>query len=233
MDKLILIADDETSIINGLSSLLEDEGYSCCSASDGEEALSIYNERHPSLVILDIMMPKKNGFDVCEAIRATDRETPILLLSAKNDIVDKSIGFKVGADDYVTKPFVKEELLLRVGALIRRSSNWASGDIPRGKRSVVRIDELEIHFRRHKVYLRGQPIDLTPKEFMILALLANHAGEVFTTQEIIEYVWGKEYYGELTSVAVFIRKIREKIEDDPSKPRYLITVWRVGYRLGN
>jgi two-component system response regulator VicR len=178
------------------------------------------------------MMPKKNGFDVCADIRENDRDTPILLLSAKGDIVDKSIGFKAGADDYVTKPFVKEELLLRIEALLRRSTKGDRSS-PRGARAIARVGDLEIQFKRHLVLLKGKPVELTPKEFRILALMANRPGEVFTTREIVEHVWGEDYIGELTSVAVFVRKIREKIEEDPSKPCYLITVWRVGYRLGD
>ena len=233
MSKLVLIADDEQSIVSGISVLLEEEGYVFCSASDGNEAIEVFRKRHPDIVILDIMMPKKNGFQVCEEIRRLDENVPILMLSAKGDIVDKSIGFKAGADDYVTKPFVKEELLLRIEALLRRSGTRASQEAASPlAQAITRIGDLEIQSQRQKVLLHGEPVELTPKEFLIISLLATRPGEVFTTREIIEYVWGEEYVGEITNVAVFVRRIREKIEENPSKPRYLTTAWRVGYRLG-
>lgn len=208
MNELVLVVDDEKSIVNGIASLLEEEGYRFCSAKDGVEALEVFGAQHPHIVILDIMMPRKNGFQTCTEIRDIDKDVPILMLSAKGDIVDKSVGFKAGADDYLTKPFAKEELMLRIEALLRRSCRSADAR-PKG----------------------GKAVDLTPKEFLILSIMANRIGQVFTTQEIIEQVWGEDYVGEITSVAVFVRRIREKIEDDPSKPRYLTTVWRVGYRL--
>lgn len=231
MSELVLVVDDEKSIVSGITSLLEEEGYEFCSAGDGIEALDVFNARHPDIVILDIMMPRMNGFQVCTEIRALDKRTPILMLSAKGDIVDKSVGFKAGADDYLTKPFVKEELMLRIEALLRRSRDADSH--PRGGKAVIHVGGLEIHLKRQRVLLEGEPVDLTPKEFLILSLMANRLGQVFTTQEIIEHVWGEDYVGEITSVAVFIRRIREKIEDDPSKPVYLTTVWRVGYRLSD
>ena len=230
MNELVLVVDDEKSIVNGIASLLEEEGYRFCSAKDGVEALEVFGAQHPHIVILDIMMPRKNGFQTCTEIRDIDKDVPILMLSAKGDIVDKSVGFKAGADDYLTKPFAKEELTLRIEALLRRSCRSADAR-PKGGKAVVRIGDIEIQLKRQRVTLRGEAVDLTPKEFLILSIMANRIGQVFTTQEIIEQVWGEEYVGEITSVAVFVRRIREKIEDDPSKPRYLTTVWRVGYRL--
>lgn len=230
MSELVLVVDDEKSIVNGIANLLEEEGYAFCSARDGVEALEVFGVRHPDIVILDIMMPRKNGFQVCTEIREIDKNVPILMLSAKGDIVDKSVGFKAGADDYLTKPFAKEELILRIEALLRRGKR--DGDsYSKGSRAVVTVGEIEIQLKRQRVLLRGEPVELTPKEFLILSVLANRLGQVFATQEIIDAVWGEEYLGEITSVAVFVRRIREKIEDDPSKPRYLETVWRVGYRL--
>lgn len=231
MGKTILIADDERSIVNGICALLEEEGYDCRIASNGEEAVGVFCEEHPDIVVLDIMMPKKNGFQVCEEIRAMDARVPILMLSAKSDIVDKSVGFKAGADDYLTKPFIGEELLLRIEALLRRSAAGQT-EGARGSRAIARVGNLEVHFKRQRVYLDGKLIDLTPKEYFILATMANHPGRVFTTNELVERVWGENYVGEVTSIAVYIRRLREKLEVDPSKPRYIITVWRVGYRLG-
>lgn len=231
MGRKILVADDEISIVNGIVELLVEEGYEVVTARDGDEALRRFAEARPDLVVLDIMMPKKNGFQVCEEMRQSDGNIPILFLSAKGDIVDKSIGFGAGADDYMTKPFIAEELLLRIEALLRRSApHDAGGD--RGQRDVARIGELEIHFKRHRAYLRGVQLDLTPKEFLLLATMADRPGEAFTTQELVCAVWGEDYAADVTSIAVYVRHLREKIEEDPSKPVYLTTVWRVGYRLG-
>ena len=231
MGNTILVVDDEKSIINGITVLLEEEGYSCRVAFNGEEAVNAFDEERPDIVVLDIMMPKKNGFQTCQEIRERDANVPILLLSAKGDIVDKSIGFKAGADDYVTKPFLGEELVLRIDALLRRSDRERSRN-SQGSRSIARIGALEVHFKRQKVYLNGEVVDLTPKEYLILATMADRPGRVFTTKELVERVWGDDFVGEVTSVAVYIRRLREKIEENPSKPEYLTTVWRVGYRLG-
>lgn len=230
MGRRILVVDDESSIVNGIVELLTEEGYEVVVAGDGDAALRIFAESQPDLVVLDIMMPKKNGFQVCEEMRRSNQAMPILFLSAKGDIVDKSIGFGAGADDYMTKPFIGEELLLRIEALLRRSAPRAVDETT--QRDVARIGELEIHFKRHRVYLRGERLDLTPKEFLLLSTMADRPGEAFTTQELVCAVWGEDYAADVTSIAVYIRHLREKIEEDPSKPVYLTTVWRVGYRLG-
>ena len=155
------------------------------------------------------------------------------MLSAKSDIVDKSIGFAAGCDDYVAKPFNGQELLMRIEAGLRRASISESGEAGRRSRAIVRVGDMEIRLKKNEVLVHGAYVNLTPKEFQIIAFLANHLGEVFTAQSIIENVWGPSYMPESASIAVFVRKIRSKIEDDPSKPRYLQTVWREGYRLGD
>lgn len=231
MGRRILVVDDERSIVNGIEELLTEEGYEVVTAYDGDTALDIFAESQPDLVVLDIMMPKRNGFQVCEEIRRHSENIPILFLSAKGDIVDKSIGFGAGADDYMTKPFVGEELLLRIEALLRRSAPRVEAS-EMAQRDVARIGDLEIHFKRHRAYLRGKQLDLTPKEFLLLSTMADRPGEAFTTQELVCAVWGEDYAADVTSIAVYVRHIREKIEEDPSKPVYLTTVWRVGYRLG-
>jgi DNA-binding response OmpR family regulator len=226
----IMLADDEESIRIVVEHIVSEDGYDFCYASNGTEALTVFAEEQPDLVILDVMMPKLNGFDVCGALRKKGSTVPIIILSAKGDIVDKSIGFRIGADDYLVKPFSSLELSLRIEALLRRR------DINPGYNSMrkesFRDGEIEIFFNRYEVKLRGKRIELTPKEFKILAFLAAHPGEVFTREQLLASVWGENYVGELTSIAVFIRKIREKIEDEPSKPKYLKTVWGVGYTFG-
>lgn len=185
------------------------------------------------MLILDVMMPKLNGFDVCSKLREQGETIPIIILSAKGDIVDKSVGFRAGADDYLVKPFSSLELSLRIEALLRwktRKSNY----VPVSEtEDTYKIGDLEICFKRLEVKLRGKTVDLTPKEYKIVAYMASHPGEVFSRERLITHVWGEDYVGESTSIAVFIRKIREKIEDEPSKPKYLQTVWGMGYKFGD
>jgi len=225
----IMLADDEENIKVLVEHIMNEEGYDFCYAADGVEALEIFDQQKPDLLILDVMMPRLNGFEVCTKLREAGHNIPIIILSAKGDIVDKSVGFKAGADDYLVKPFSSLELSLRIEALLRRRDFEAGAD----KKESIKVDDLEILFSRYEVRKSGQKVDLTPKEFQILARMASHPGEVFTKEQLLNYVWGEDYIGELTSIAVFVRKIREKIEDEPSKPRYLQTVWGVGYKFGD
>ncbi len=228
----IMLADDEESIRILVEHIVTEDGHSFCYASDGAEALTVYQKERPDLIILDVMMPKLNGFDVCSKLRKQGETIPIIILSAKGDIVDKSIGFRAGADDYLVKPFSSLELSLRIEALLRwraRESNYMPVT---EKKDSYKVGDLEIFFDRFEVKLRDKIIDLTPKEFKIVAYMASHPGEVFSRERLITHVWGEDYVGESTSIAVFIRKIREKIEDEPSKPKYLQTVWSVGYKFG-
>ncbi|WP_018212150.1 response regulator transcription factor [Desulfitobacterium hafniense] len=227
----IMLADDEESIRIVVEHIVTEDGYDFCYAADGAEALSVFEAENPDLVILDVMMPKLNGFDVCTQLRKKGSNVPIIILSAKGDIVDKSVGFKAGADDYLVKPFSTLELSLRIEALLRRREHQTGGAGEAEKES-VKLGDLEILFKRYEARLKGKRVELTPKEFKILAYMAGHPGEVFTREQLLTYVWGEDYVGELTGIAVFIRKIREKIEEDPSKPKYLQTVWGVGYKFG-
>ncbi|WP_019851452.1 MULTISPECIES: response regulator transcription factor [Desulfitobacterium] len=228
----IMLADDEESILIVVEHIVTEDGYDFCYASDGVEALAVFEAEKPDLVILDVMMPKLNGFDVCAQLRKKGSNVPIIILSAKGDIVDKSVGFKAGADDYLVKPFSSLELSLRIEALLRRRDHQVGSSSAAEKKESIKLGDLEIFFKRYEARLKGKRVELTPKEFKILAYMAGHPGEVFTREQLLAYVWGEDYVGELTSIAVFIRKIREKIEDDPSKPKYLQTVWGVGYKFG-
>lgn len=232
MTKIMLIDDDESLQIL-IEQIVSRDGYEFCCASNGEEGLAMLRAERPDFLILDVMLPDINGFEICERIREEGRKVPILFLSAKGDIVDKSIGFKAGADDYLVKPFQAEELLLRIKAHLRRrrrSEDNDSSNVEK-KRDFYQVGDLEIHFGKYEVLLGGEPVYLSSREFEVLELLASEPGSVFTRDQILSHVWGDKDVADPNSVTVFVRKIREKIEADPSKPQYLITVWRVGYKL--
>jgi DNA-binding response OmpR family regulator len=234
----ILIADDDKSVRTGVAQVLQAEGYACCYASDGLDVLAKLPAEKPDLLILDIMMPGMNGFDVCSTIREKEetRDLPVLMLSAKGDFVDKSVGFRFGASDYLVKPFEAEELCMHVRALLKNAKTARKEERPASggpeAEGVIRAGDLEIYLNRYEVRRRGEKIPLTSKEFEILSFMASAPGDVFTREEILSFLWGQDsLQKDLTTVTVFIRKIREKIEDDPSNPRYIQTVWRVGYKF--
>ena len=220
----ILLADDEESIRVLVQSIVEEGGYQLACAQDGYEALLMTASEKPDLIILDVMMPRMDGFHVCQALRQQGVLVPIIILSAKGDIVDKSVGFSAGADDYLVKPFSPEELLMRIQAHLRHHGRMAAGAL-----QVLQIGELHIDVARHQVMLRDTELSLTPKEFLILVYLAQNSGQIVTREQLIKEVWGEEFVGETSSVAVFIRKLREKIESDPSHPEYIKTVRNAGY----
>lgn len=224
----ILYADDDASLRAALKIILTAAGYECRGACDGGEAVEQVDAFEPDLLILDVMMPGLNGFEVCERLRAAGRMTPVLFLSAKGEAQDRKAGLRSGADDYVAKPFDPEELLLRIEALLRRAG--AVGR-PGPSRDSLRVGDLELDLRRRECRRGGEAVRLTPKEFSLLAYLAEHAGEPVAQDELTEAVWGEDYAGETTGVAVYVRRIRGKLEPDPSHPAYLKTVWGVGYKL--
>jgi DNA-binding response OmpR family regulator len=227
----VLLIDDDKGMHSLLERILKEAGYDYVGALNGEDGLRLLETTKPDLLLLDVMLPGENGFDLCERIRTQGRRIPIVFLSAKGDIVDKSIGFKAGGDDYVVKPFNSSELLLRIEAHLRRHKGdlAASKAVTRG--GSTKIGELEIFFNRYELYLNGQAVDLTAKEFEILALMMANPGQVFTRYQIHDHIWGEDSRVDDNSITVFIRKIREKIEQNPSEPRYLLTVWRVGYKF--
>ena len=228
----VMLIDDEESIHTAIRKALEHEGYAYCGARDAEEGLVKLEQEKPDLLLLDIMLPGMNGFDLCARIRANERDMPIIFLSAKSDIVDKSIGFRAGGDDYVTKPFNITELLLRIEAHLRRRRDAVEFSSCTVHEGTTTIGDPEIRFDAYQVLVKGKPAGLTAKEFEIVAFLATHPGKVFTRGQIQEYIWGDgEVDAKSNSITVFVRKIREKIEENPSEPKYLLTVPRVGYKM--
>ena len=228
----ILLADDDCAIVDLVRIVSEEAGYRFCSAENGRHALEVFFREQPDFVILDVAMPKMTGYEVCSAIRESGASVPVLFLSAKGDIVDKKVGYGIGADDYMTKPFNGEELMLHVEALLRRCGCSQTCQ-NRTTEDAFSIGAFSFDKKRYEILKNGEKVDLSPKEFSILMLLAEHHGEVFTRTDIVRDVWGEEYLSGSVSVAVYIRHIREKIEDDPSHPAFLRTVGRVGYRFGD
>ena len=231
----VMLIDDEKSLHMAIEKLLTKSGYEYCGATDAESGLEMLATEKPDLLLLDVMLPGMNGFDLCTRIRAEGRRIPIIFLSAKNDIVDKSIGFRAGGDDYVTKPFDATELILRIEAHIRRHKDTIDFARCRNREGVARIGELEVRFGEYEVRVKGRPVALTTKEFEIVAFLAAHPGKVFTRSQIQEYIWGESDADckPTNNITVFVRKIREKIEENPSEPKYLLTVQRVGYKMAD
>ena len=231
--KIILAVDDEAAILDLLKFNVEKEGYKFISAQDGEEGLQKVLEQKPDLVILDIMLPKMSGTDVCKKIRQENIDVPIIMLSAKSEEFDKVFGLEIGADDYMTKPFSTRELMARVKANIRKAENSGGlGAYKRGNQIV--IVSLTLDLDKFEVNARGQVIsDLTRREFEVLKYLAQRPGQVVTREDLLEKVWGYEYFGDIRTVDVTVRRIREKIEKNTANPKILITKRGVGYYLAN
>jgi DNA-binding response OmpR family regulator len=223
----ILLVDDEQSVQTLLTYPLREEGYEVISALDGQEALDRFAEHRFDLVVLDIMLPKLDGVEVCRRLR-TRSQVPIIMLTAKDDEIDKVVGLEVGADDYITKPFSMREFRSRVKAALRRSEmlrNRPGGEEP------LEAGELKLDFDRRTASIRGEPAELTYVEFEILAALARSPGRVHTREMLLEHVWGESIYRDPRTIDVHIRHLREKLERDPSSPEYLFTVRGVGYRF--
>ncbi|WP_431732301.1 response regulator transcription factor [Clostridium amazonitimonense] len=225
----ILIVDDEKEIRDLVGIYMKNEGYETIKAENGMEALEILKNKKIDLIILDVMMPKLDGIETCIKIRE-EKNIPIIMLSAKTEDMDKIIGLTTGADDYVCKPFNPLELIARVKSQLRR---YKKLNIPQNfvKEGVIEIDDLVIDSTNYKVTVGKEEIKLTPMEFKILELLAENKNRVFSIEKIYERVWGEDYMESNNTVMVHIRKIREKIEVNPRKPRYLKTVWGVGYKI--
>ena len=236
--KTILIVDDEKPIVDILVYNLQKEGYDTLEANDGELAVSLALEKKPDLILLDIMLPKMDGLAVCKRIRHT-LNVPILMLSAKDEEIDKIIGLELGADDYVTKPFSVRELMARVKANLRKAEVTTNVveeekvEQAEHKANKIEVGDLSLDLDKFEVKVRGQIIDLTLREFEVLKYLAKQPGQVVTREVLLEKVWGYEYYGDIRTVDVTVRRIREKIEKDTSSPKILITKRGVGYYIAS
>ncbi|WP_077369192.1 response regulator [Anaerosalibacter sp. Marseille-P3206] len=228
MDKKILVVDDEKSIADILKFNLEKEGFLVELAYDGEEAINKAFKTSPDLVVLDIMLPKKDGFQVLKEIRK-DLKVPVLMLTAKEEEVDKVLGLELGADDYVTKPFSMRELIARIKANLRRVE-YSNGDI--SNEDVIVSGDLVIDLSKYEVKKNGEVVDLTLREYELLKFLASSAEQVFTREQLLEEVWGYEYYGDIRTVDVTVRRLREKVEDEDGEYKYILTKRGVGYYFG-
>lgn len=224
MVRKILIIDDEKLLVKGLKYSLEQDNYAVDTAFDGEEALEKIRNEKPDLVLLDLMLPKIEGLELCKRIRE-NYQMPIIMLTAKGEDMSKILGLEYGADDYLTKPFNILELKARIKAVLRRTIKT---DIPITDQ-VIEIDDFAMNTIGRKVSIRGTNVNLTAKEFDLLLFLASHSGEVYSREELLETIWRYEYFGDVRTVDVHIRRLREKIEANSSSPEYILTKWGVGY----
>lgn len=228
----ILAVDDDTNLLQVLKYNLLKEGYEVVTAEDGTAALETARREQPDLIILDIMLPGLNGLEICRILRK-EMSVPILMLTAKTEEVDKIVGLELGADDYITKPFSIRELMARVHATLRRSE-WqrpAGAAEETEPPQQLRYGNLEVDLSRHEVYRGGAPVKLSPREFRLLAFLMQHRGQVFNREKLVERVWGYDYEGGARTVDVHIRSLRQRIEDNPSRPRHVLTVHGFGYKF--
>ncbi|HGD7259837.1 TPA: response regulator YycF [Enterococcus faecium] len=229
--KKVLVVDDEKPISDIVKFNLAKEGYDVYTAYDGEEALEKVAEVEPDLILLDLMLPKMDGLEVAREVRKT-YDMPIIMVTAKDSEIDKVLGLELGADDYVTKPFSNRELVARVKANLRRGAT-ATKEPEDAAPAELTIGDLTIHPEAYMVTKRGETIELTHREFELLFYLAKHLGQVITREHLLQTVWGYDYFGDVRTVDVTVRRLREKIEDNPSHPNYLVTRRGVGYYLRN
>jgi len=223
----ILVVDDEPNIREVVGLYLRRDGHDVVSATDGEEALRVFGESEPDLVVLDLMLPKLSGMEVCRRMRA-NRRVPLIMLTARGEEEERIVGLSLGADDYVVKPFSPRELAARVGAVLRRVEESSSPS----NRRVLSFEGLEIDPNTREVLVDGKPAMLTAREFDLLYYMASAPGRVFTRDQLMERVWGYTFSADTSTVTVHVRRLREKVEPDPARPRYLQTVWGIGYKFG-
>ncbi|MEJ7819598.1 MAG: response regulator transcription factor [Rubrobacteraceae bacterium] len=223
----ILVVDDEPNIREVVGLYLRRDGHTVIPAADGEEALELFRKSEPDLVILDLMLPKMSGIEVCRRMGA-ERRVPLIMLTARGEEEDRIVGLSLGADDYVVKPFSPRELAARVAAVLRRTEETGDGT----KAQVLAFDGLDIDPNTREVLVKGEPATLTAREFDLLYHLARSPGRVYTRDHLMETVWGYAFAADTSTVTVHMRRLRQKVELDPASPRYLQTVWGVGYKFG-
>lgn len=223
MAKKVLVVDDEKLIVKGIRFSLEQDGMEVDCAYDGEEALEMIRKKEYDIILLDVMLPKLTGFEVCQQVREFSN-VPIVMLTAKGEDMDKILGLEYGADDYITKPFNILEVKARIKAIIRRTSPK-----PKDASRVIESGDMRLDCEGRRVYVAGKEINLTAKEFELLELLVMNANKVYSRENLLKLVWGNEYPGDVRTVDVHIRRLREKIEQNPSEPKYVHTKWGVGY----
>ena len=225
MPDTVLVVEDEPNLLAALKYTLEREGYDALTADNGETGLRVAREKSPDIVILDVMLPALDGFEICRLLRR-ESSVPIIMLTARGGEMDRVVGLELGADDYVTKPFSMRELLARVRNTLRRSAGGG-----RRNSEVVVSGNLAIDLAGHTATLNGEPLDMKPREFALIAHLASNRGRAFTRDQILERLWGHDYIGDSRTVDVHVRWLREKIEPNPSKPSRIVTIRGVGYRF--
>ncbi len=236
MAEKILVVDDEISLQETLAYNLKKQGYEVQTTGDGAEALELAREMEPDLIVLDVMLPGLDGFEICRILRR-EMSTPVLMLTARDDEIDRVVGLEVGADDYMAKPFSMRELLARVKAMLRRvrlireEVNQAEGEDGKPKTEVMIFDNLKIDMTRREITVDDKVVAFKPKEYELLTFLAQHQGQVLSREFILERVWGWDFIGDSRTVDVHVRWLREKIEPDPANPKRIITVRGAGYRF--
>ena len=221
----VLVVDDEKLLVKGIKFNLENDGYQVDTAYDGAQALSMVKEQKYDIIILDLMLPEVNGLEVCRKIRENSN-VPVIMLTAKSEGVDKLIGFEYGADDYVTKPFDILELKARIRAILRRAGSQPTADLQDDQ---IKVGDLLIDTAQRSVFKNGRATDLTAKEFDLLVMLARNPGRVFSREGLLSVVWGEDYPGDIRTVDVHVRRLREKLATDDADPEYILTKWGVGY----
>jgi DNA-binding response OmpR family regulator len=231
MDKKVLIIEDDANIVELLTIHLYDLGCRVVSENNGQKGLAAAKEEQFDLIILDIMLPGLNGMEICRKIRQTDRLTPILMLTAKSEEIDKVMGLETGADDYLTKPFSIREFIARVKVIFRRKEDNSALQDATPAASVITYGNLEIDLDKRKVTLNNMRVELSPREFELMALLASNPGKSYSRKRLLNLVWGYDFEGYEHTVNSHINRLRGKIEDDVSNPKYILTTWGVGYRF--
>ena len=232
MKRRILIVEDEQNIIDILAFNLQREGYETIEAMDGAAGLEQALEQDPDLILLDLMLPKMDGFEVCRRLREQGRGTPIIMLTAREEETDKVLGLELGADDYITKPFSMRELSARIKANIRRTDMMGGGTPSAAPAPAVGVERITVDTRAMMVYKDGKPLELTQREYELMCVLTSQKGQAFSREKLMELVWNYGGYGDVRAVDVTVRRLREKIEDDPGEPQFILTRRGVGYVFG-